>query len=236
MPAPHNNNVSAEEVAKFDSLAFTWWDPEGPMAALHQINPIRMNFIHKHCDLLGLKAADIGCGGGLLSEALAQQKAQVIGVDASQDVIHVAKEHARTHNLDITYQCDTVEAVAGQQFNQFDIVTCMEMLEHVPDPASVVQACARLLKPGGLFFASTLNRNPRSFLLAIVGAEYITGMVPKGTHDYMKFIRPSELDNWARDAGLHMVDLRGIRYRPLRRDFVLSSDSGVNYLVAYRKD
>ena len=195
------SNVDHAEVAKFEALASRWWDKHSEFKPLHDINPLRTNFIDGHCALAGKKVLDVGCGGGILSEAMAQRGAQVSGIDMGEAPLNVAKLHALESGLSIDYQKIPVEELAQQQPASFDVVTCLEMLEHVPDPASIIRACYALCKPGGQVFFSTLNRNPKSFLLAVVGAEYVLNMLPKGTHDYKKFIRPSELARWAREAG-----------------------------------
>lgn len=226
-----NNNVDPQEIAKFEALAFRWWDTESEFKPLHEINPLRLDFIDKHASLAGKKVLDIGCGGGILSESMAKRGAKVKGIDLGEAPLAVAKIHAKEENLDIEYQAIAAEVIAQQEPNSYDIVTCMEMLEHVPDPAAIVTACATLAKPNGHVFFSTINRNPKSFLFAIVGAEYILNLLPKGTHHYEKLIRPSELDRWIRQASLHTNEIIGMNYNPLHKTYKLSSDTSVNYLV-----
>ena len=228
-------NASRDEIDKFDAVASRWWDPESEFKPLHQINPLRLAFVREQIELRGRRALDVGCGGGILSESLAQHGAQTTGIDLSPGAIEIARLHALESGLEIDYRQSSVEAMAAAQPAAFDMVTCMELLEHVPDPASVVSACAQLVRPGGVVVFSTLNRNLRAFLLAIVGAEYLLGMLPRGTHSYAKFIRPSELDRWARRSGLRQRDQRGMRYNPLSRSFHLAEDVSVNYLMAYRR-
>lgn len=224
-------NIDPSEIAKFDALASRWWDVNGEMKPLHEINPLRMQFIEQNIDVLNLKVLDIGCGGGILSESLARRGAQVTAIDMAEASIHVAKLHQQASNLSIDYQMTSAEAFAAQHPHTFDVITCLELLEHVPDPASVIQACSTLLKPNGKIFFSTLNRNPKSYLFAIVGAEYILKMLPKGTHDYKKFIRPSELDAWMRQAGLSISKMTGLHYNPLTKVYSLGPDVSVNYMV-----
>ena len=226
-----NNNVDPQEIAKFEALAFRWWDTESEFKPLHEINPLRLDFIDKHSSLAGKTVLDIGCGGGILSESMAKRGAKVKGIDLGEAPLAVAKIHAKEENLDVEYQAIAAEDIAQQEPNSYDIVTCMEMLEHVPDPAAIVTACATLVKPNGHVFFSTINRNPKSFLFAIVGAEYVLNLLPKGTHHYEKLIRPSELDRWIRQASLHTNEIIGMTYNPLRKTYKLSSDTSVNYLV-----
>ncbi len=228
-------NQDAAEIAQFDALASQWWDKEGPLWTLHAINPLRMNFIHQHTDLAGKRVLDVGCGGGILTEAMAREGAIATGVDLAAASLTTARLHAQAEGIGIDYRQIPVEELADAAPESFDVVTCMEMLEHVPDPAAIVQACATLVKPGGWLFLSTLNRTPKSFALAIVGAEYIMGMVPRGTHDWRKFIRPAELAGWLRTAGLEIADQQGLHYGPLTRQFNLGPGVDVNYLVAARK-
>ncbi len=225
-------NVNPDEIKKFDALAEGWWDPKGPMQALHQLNPLRLAFVKKYTDLLGLKLLDVGCGAGIFSEALAKEGARVTGIDLSPAVLKAAREHAEAHNLPIDYQEVAIENFAPTE--AFDVVTCMELLEHVPNPAELISHCARLVKPGGLLFFSSLNRNLKSYALAILGAEYILGMLPRGTHNYAQFIKPSELRQWASAADLSLVDLQGIRYHPFQQNFSLSTDVAVNYMMCFR--
>ena len=226
-------NADPAELAKFSDLAHRWWDPESEFRPLHQINPLRLGWIDQHCPLAGLRVLDVGCGGGILSDAMARKGAQVLGIDLATKPLKVAQLHAlEAGTQGVTYREVSVEALAAEQPGSFDAVTCMEMLEHVPDPASVVRACAALVKPGGQVFFSTLNRNPKSFLFAVVGAEYVLNLLPRGTHEYAKFIRPSELSLHCRTAGLELREIRGMQYNPLTRRYWLDSDASVNYLVA----
>lgn len=229
-------NADPAELAKFSELAHRWWDPESEFRPLHQINPLRLDWIQSCCPLAGRRVLDVGCGGGILSDAMARKGAQVIGIDLAAKALRVAQLHAlEAGTPNVQYREISAEAMAEQEPGSFDAVTCMEMLEHVPDPASVVRACSRLVKPGGWVFISTINRNPKSFLFAIVGAEYVLNLLPRGTHEYMKFIRPSEMAAYCRAAGLDAVASRGMEYNPLTRRYWLSSDTSVNYLVASRK-
>jgi len=226
-------NVHQHEIKKFGALAERWWDLQGEFKTLHAVNPLRLQFIRGYAQLEGRRIVDVGCGGGILSEGLAQAGAEVLGIDLSEDLLEVADLHGLESGVTVSYRKISAEALADEQAAGFDIVTCMEMLEHVPDPTSVVNACARLVKPGGQVFFSTLNRNLKAYLLAIVGAEYLLRMIPKGTHDYSTFIRPSELSRWAREAGLDLLAIEGISYNPLTEQFSLSRDIDVNYLAAY---
>jgi len=228
-------NVDAAELEKFGDLAQRWWDPAGAMRPLHEMNPLRLDWIDRHAALPGKHVVDVGCGGGILTESMAARGATVLGIDLSPKPLRVAELHARESGVRVDYREIGAEALAADQPEQFDVVTCMEMLEHVPDPAQTVAACARLVHPGGWVFASTLNRNPKSFALAIVGAEYVLGLLPKGTHEYEKFIKPSELAGFARRAGLEIVEVMGMTYNPLTRRFKLGTDTDVNYMVALRK-
>lgn len=225
-------NVDAEEISKFAKMAEKWWDPNGEMKPLHQINPLRLRFIEKHAPLTGLKALDVGCGGGILTESMALAGAEALGIDLAKESLDVAERHAVEACANAQYACIPVEELANQKGATFDVVTCMEMLEHVPDPSSIIEACASLVKPGGKVFFSTLNRHPKAYALAIVGAEYILGMLPRGTHDYSKFIKPSEMDEWARAAGLQLMDMTGIQFNPLLQQYSLGSDVDVNYIMA----
>lgn len=224
-------NVDQSEVAKFEALASRWWDKESEFKPLHDINPLRTNFIDERAQLAGKSVLDVGCGGGILCESMSQRGASVSGIDMGEAPLKIAKLHALESQLDINYQKIAVEELAEQQPESFDVVTCLEMLEHVPDPSSIIKACAKLVKPGGQVFFSTLNRNPKSFLFAVVGAEYVLNMLPKGTHDYKKFIRPSELGAWVRQAGLTMGDMTGMSYNPITKVYTLGRDTDVNYLV-----
>ncbi len=226
-----NSNFDEDEIAKFEALAYRWWDTESEFKPLHEINPLRLDFIDKHAGLAGKKVLDIGCGGGILTESMAKRGAKVKGIDLGEAPLAVAKLHAKEENLDLEYQAISAEDIAQQEPNAYDIVTCMEMLEHVPDPAAIVAACANLVKPNGHVFFSTINRNPKSFLFAIVGAEYVLNLLPKGTHHYEKLIRPSELDRWIRQASLHTNEIIGMTYNPINKTYKLSSDTSVNYLV-----
>ena len=224
-------NADPRELAKFEALASRWWNPDGPMKALHEINPLRLDYIDERAPLKGARVLDVGCGGGLLSEGMARRGAQVLGIDLAQASLDVAAAHAREHEIEVEYHCQSAEQLAAEQPGAFKIVTCLEMLEHVPDPAQVVSACARAVQPGGTVFFSTINRNLKSFLLAIVGAEHVLGMLPRGTHEYEKLIRPSELAAWCRDAGLQVLDVTGLHYNPLARSFSLGGNVDVNYFV-----
>lgn len=225
------SNVDQTEIAKFESIANKWWDLDGEFKPLHDINPLRLNYINERASLAGKNVLDVGCGGGILSEGLAQRGAQVTGIDMGEANLQVAKEHAETQGLEIAYQHISVEDLAAKQPASYDVVTCLEMLEHVPDPASIVQACATLVKPGGHLFFSTINRNPKSYAMAIVGAEYVLNLVPRGTHDYMKFIKPSELSRWARAAQLNVKDVSGMSVNPLNMTFKITQDVDVNYFM-----
>ena len=229
-------NADPRELAKFSDLAHRWWDTESDFRPLHQINPLRLGWIQSLCPLSGKQVVDVGCGGGILSDAMARQGAQVLGIDLAVKALQVAKLHAiEAATPRIEYREVSAEHLAGESPEAFDVVTCMEMLEHVPDPASVVDACARLVKPGGWVFFSTIHRSAKAFAFAIVGAEHVLSLLPKGTHQYAKFIRPSELAAWARGASLDPVATRGLEYNPLSRRYRLSDDTGVNYLLACRK-
>ena len=229
-------NADPAELAKFSDLAHRWWDPESEFRPLHQINPLRLDWIAKLAPLAGAKALDVGCGGGILSDAMARQGAQVTGIDLSTKALKVAQLHAlEAQTPGVQYREISAEDMAAEQPGAFDVVTCMEMLEHVPDPGSVVRACASLVKPGGWVFFSTLNRNPKSFLFAIVGAEYILNLLPKGTHEFARLIKPSELTAWAREAGLDAQGFKGMAYNPFTKRYWLSQDTSVNYLLACRK-
>ncbi len=229
-------NADPQELAKFSELAHRWWDAESEFRPLHQINPLRLAWIGQHTSLQGTRVLDIGCGGGILSDAMARRGASVLGIDLASKPLKVAQLHALEAGTEqIEYREVAAEALAAEAPSGFDTVTCMEMLEHVPDPSSIVQACATLAKPGGWVFFSTINRNTKAFLFAIVGAEHVLQLLPKGTHEYARFIRPRELAQWCRNAGLELVDTRGIEYNPITRRYWLSADTSVNYLIACRK-
>jgi len=228
-------NADPAELAKFSELAHRWWDPDSEFRPLHQINPLRLEWIDQQARLQGKRVLDVGCGGGILADSMARKGAEVLGIDLADKALKVARLHAlEAQTPGVSYREISVEQLAAEQPASFDVVTCMEMLEHVPDPASVVKACATLVKPGGWVFFSTINRNPKAFLLAIVGAEYLLNMLPKGTHEYAKFIRPSELAAFIRAAGLDLQGSRGMEYNPLTRRYWLSADTSVNYLLATR--
>ena len=229
--APNPGNIDQAEIAKFESLASRWWDRNSEFKPLHDINPLRVGFIEKHLDLAGKEVLDVGCGGGILAEALAHRGARVTGIDMGEAPLAVARLHLLESGLDVDYQQVTAEEFAARHPGRFDAVTCLEMLEHVPDPASVLRACHALLKPGGHLFASTINRNPKSYLFEVIGAEYVLKLLPRGTHDYSKFIRPSELAAWARQAGLELRETAGMSYNPLSKSYRLGSDVDVNYLM-----
>jgi 2-polyprenyl-6-hydroxyphenyl methylase/3-demethylubiquinone-9 3-methyltransferase len=229
-------NADPQELAKFSELAHRWWDPESEFRPLHQINPLRLGWIEQHAKLSGTRVLDVGCGGGILADAMARRGANVLGIDLASKALKVAQLHAMEAGTpNIAYREVAVEALAEEMPAQFDVLTCMEMLEHVPDPSSVVRACAALVKPGSPLFFSTINRNPKSFLFAIVGAEYVLDLLPKGTHEYARFIKPSELAQWCRDAGLELHDTRGLEYNPITRRYWVSGDTSVNYMLACRK-
>ncbi len=229
-------NVDPAELAKFSSLAHRWWDQDGEFGPLHAINPLRLDWIDGIAPLSGARVLDVGCGGGILADAMARKGADVLGIDLADKSLKVAQLHALEAGTPrITYRHIAAEAIAHEQPGSFDVVTCMEMLEHVPDPASIVQACAQLAKPGGWVFFSTINRNPKSFVFAILGAEYLLNLVPRGTHEYARLLRPSELSQFCRRAGLNVQHSRGLEYNPLTRRYRLSQDTSVNYLLAARK-
>jgi 2-polyprenyl-6-hydroxyphenyl methylase / 3-demethylubiquinone-9 3-methyltransferase len=229
-------NADPAELAKFSDLAHRWWDMEGEFRPLHQINPLRLEWINHLCPVAGQQVLDVGCGGGILADSMARLGAQVTGIDLASKALRVAQLHAlEAQTPNVQYQEISVEALAAQQPGSFDVVTCMEMLEHVPDPASVVRACATLVKPGGWVFFSTLNRSPKSFILAIVGAEYVLNLLPRGTHEYAKMIRPRELASYCRSVELDLRHTRGMQYNPLTRRYWMSDDTSVNYLFATQK-
>ncbi|HID99207.1 MAG TPA: bifunctional 2-polyprenyl-6-hydroxyphenol methylase/3-demethylubiquinol 3-O-methyltransferase UbiG [Thiotrichaceae bacterium] len=230
------HNVDEQELAKFSALASRWWDPNSEFKPLHDINPLRLDYIDKGVGgLTGKSVLDVGCGGGILSESMAQHGALVTGIDMGKSPLSVAKLHLHESNLKINYQQTTAEQLSVECPASFDVVTCLEMLEHVPQPASVVSACHKLVKPDGHLFFSTINRNPKSYLFAIIGAEYFLRMLPKGTHDYAKFIRPAELAEWVRTAGGEMIDLLGMSYNPFSKHYSLDSDISVNYFIHTHK-
>ena len=232
----HTQNVDPNEIRKFEELASRWWDKNSEFKQLHDINPLRANWIDNLAPVAEKKVLDVGCGGGILAESLAQRGAQVTGIDMGDAPLGVAKLHQLESGLSIDYQKSTAEDFAKQHENAFDVVTCLEMLEHVPDPSSVVQACAKMVKPGGHVFFSTINRNPKSFLFAIIGAEYVLRLLPRGTHEYAQFIRPSELANWSRETGLQVNQMTGLLFNPLTKKYRLSdSDMDVNYMISTQK-
>lgn len=230
------NNVDQNEIAKFEALASRWWDPNSEFKPLHDINPLRLNYIDERAPLPGRKVLDVGCGGGLLSEGMAQRGAHVTGIDMGEAPLSVARLHGLESGVKVEYRQVPVEELAAdpEHTGQYDVITCLEMLEHVPNPASIIQACAKLLKPGGDLFVSTINRNPKSFLFAIVGAEYMLNMLPKGTHEWRKFIRPSEMADFLRRAHFEVADLTGMTYNPLTKIYKLGRDVDVNYLMHAR--
>lgn len=231
-----NPNVDPQEIAKFGDLAHRWWDPESEFKPLHDINPLRLGWIDRCATLKGKQVLDVGCGGGLLSEGMAEMGARVTGIDLSDKALGVARLHLLESGQHVDYRHIAAEDMAVSHPAGFDVVTCLEMLEHVPDPASTVQACARMVKPGGQVFLSTINRNPKAYLFAVVGAEYILKLLPKGTHDYAKFLRPAELARLCRDAGLTVCEVIGMSYSPLTRTYSLGRDTSVNYLLRARRD
>jgi 2-polyprenyl-6-hydroxyphenyl methylase/3-demethylubiquinone-9 3-methyltransferase len=226
-----NHNVDHSEISKFEELASRWWDPQSEFKPLHDINPLRLDYIDRRAQIGGKKVLDVGCGGGILAESMALRGATVTGIDMGEAPLEVARLHMLESGAELEYRQITAESLAAEMPGQFDVVTCMEMLEHVPDPGSVIAACATLVKPGGQLFFSTINRNPKAYLFAIVGAEYLLRMLPRGTHDFSKFIRPSELEQWSRIAGLELKELTGMVYNPLSRQYSLGRDLDVNYLA-----
>ena len=229
------HNVDPGEIEKFEKLAGRWWDPNSEFKPLHDINPLRLDYIDRITPLAGKRVIDVGCGGGLLTEGMAARGADVTGIDMGKTPLSVARLHQHESGLEIDYRQVTAEQVASEQPGSFDIVTCLEMLEHVPNPATTISACAALVKDDGRIFFSTINRNPKAYLFAVIGAEYLLHMLPRGTHDYAKFIRPSEMEGWAREAGLQQIDLSGMSYNPLTREYTLGKDVSVNYLACFQK-
>jgi len=229
------HNVDPGEIEKFEKLAGRWWDPNSEFKPLHDINPLRLDYIDRLAPLANRQVIDVGCGGGLLTEGMAARSARVVGIDMGKAPLSVARLHQHESGLDIDYQQATAEQMAAEQAGSFDTVTCMEMLEHVPDPAATIAACAQLIRADGRVFLSTINRNPKAYLFAVIGAEYLLRLLPLGTHDYAKFIRPSEMEAWAREAGLQLVDLTGMSYNPLTQEYKLGTDVSVNYLACFRK-
>ena len=229
-------NVDHNEISKFEELAHRWWDPNSEFKPLHDINPLRLDYIDTRANISGKRVLDVGCGGGILAESMAKREAEVTGIDMGEAPLSVARLHKLESGVEVDYRRITAEELAAAEPGSFDVVTCMEMLEHVPDPGSVIDACARLVKPGGHVFFSTINRNPKAFLFAIVGAEYILNMLPKGTHEFAKFIRPSELAHWARVAELDVQDITGMTYNPFTNSYRLGQDVDVNYMMHTRKD
>ena len=225
-------NADPQEIQKFSELAHRWWDPTSEFRPLHEINPLRLEWINARVPLAGKQVCDVGCGGGILAESIAKKGATVTGIDLSEKALKVADLHSLESGIKVRYELISAEELAAREAGQYDVVTCMEMLEHVPDPAAIVQACAKLVKPGGHIFFSTLNRNPKSYLFAIIGAEYVLGLLPRGTHDYAKFITPAELSGFARKADLEVEALKGMAYNPLTKIYSLNQDTSVNYLVA----
>jgi 2-polyprenyl-6-hydroxyphenyl methylase / 3-demethylubiquinone-9 3-methyltransferase len=228
-------NVSRAEIDKFAALANRWWDENGPQKPLHHLNPARLNYVVKQFPLRGKKVLDVGCGGGLLSEALAREGAEVVALDLAEELIEIAKLHLYESNVKVDYRLQSAESLAQEMAGQFDAITCMEMLEHVPDPSSILRACEKLLKPGGKLFISTLNRTPAAFAIAIVGAEYLANLLPKGTHEYQKFIKPSELATWCRAEGFNVVDISGLAYNPLSGKAWVNDRTDINYLMTAEK-
>lgn len=225
-------NVDTKEIEKFSEIASRWWDLDSEFKPLHEINPLRLDYINKHAPVANKRLLDVGCGGGILSESMAKKGANVTGIDLSEAALEVATLHAMEAGLtNINYECSSVEDYAAKHDGTFDIVTCMEMLEHVPEPENIVQSCQRLLKPGGAAFFSTLNRNNKSWLMAIVGAEYILNLLPRGTHEWNRFIKPSELSNWCRSAGLQTKDITGMHYQPLSKAYTTGGNVDVNYMM-----
>jgi 2-polyprenyl-6-hydroxyphenyl methylase/3-demethylubiquinone-9 3-methyltransferase len=234
-PPSLRENLDTAEIAKFDALASRWWDPEGDFRPLHEINPLRLDWIRQYAELGGCRVLDIGCGGGILTESMAEAGASVTGIDMAEAPLAVARLHLIESGADVDYRRATAEELAAGEPGTFDVVTCLEMLEHVPEPADVIRSCAEIVKPGGDVFFSTINRTPKAFVFAIVGAEYVLRLLPAGTHEYRKFIRPSELDAWARAAGLDLNASIGMHYNPLTREYSLGPGLDVNYLMHFRR-
>ncbi len=230
-----NENIDTAELAKFEAMADKWWDPNSEFKPLHDINPLRLNYIDNIASLAGKQVLDVGCGGGILSESMAQRGATVTGIDMGEAPLSVARIHQQKSGVEVNYLHSTAEKMAEENPESYDIVTCLEMLEHVPDPSSVIQACQQLVKPGGHVFFSTINRNPKSYLFAIIGAEYILQLLPKGTHDYKKLIKPSELSAWSRAAGLVVKKVTGMTYNPFTKKYKLGNNVDVNYLIHTEK-
>lgn len=228
-------NVDPKEIAKFEALASRWWDPQSEFKPLHDINPLRLEYINQKASLKSKVIIDVGCGGGILAESMASKGATVTGIDMGDAPLSVAKIHGMESGVEVNYEKISAEDMAEQHSGAFDVVTCMEMLEHVPDPSQTIASCAKLVKPGGDVFFSTINRNPKSFLFAIVGAEYLLKLLPKGTHEYKSFIRPSELESWARHAGLNLKNIIGMTYNPLTKQYSLGKDVDVNYMMHFKK-
>ena len=231
----NQKNIDSDEIKKFDNLASRWWDPEGDFKPLHQINPLRLDYICRHNDIKDLKVVDIGCGGGILSEAMSKKGAFVTGVDMAEKALNVAKLHQIESKTTVDYRLSTAEELSASQKECFDVVTCLEMLEHVPQPADIIKSCADLVKPGGSVYFSTINKNLKSFLYAIVGAEHLLKLLPIGTHEYSKFIRPSEIDTWARDSMLELNDSVGLAYNPIFEKYSLTKNLDVNYMMHFTK-
>jgi 2-polyprenyl-6-hydroxyphenyl methylase/3-demethylubiquinone-9 3-methyltransferase len=235
LPDIMTTNADQAELDKFSALAHRWWDPQSEFKPLHEINPLRLNWIDQLAGLSGKQVIDVGCGGGILAESMAEKGASVTGIDLSDKALKVARLHLLESGQQVEYVSVAVESIAEERPETYDVVTCMEMLEHVPDPASVVAACARLCKPGGWLFFSTLNRNPKSYLFAIIGAEYLLNLLPKGTHEWSRFLKPAELSRFIRHAGLDQVEMTGMSYNPITKTYKLGADTDVNYLIASRK-
>lgn len=235
MSGPTRANVDPAELAKFEALASRWWDPASEFRPLHEINPLRLDWIDRAVGLAGKRVLDVGCGGGILAEAMARRGARVTGIDLAEKPLRVAELHQLESGVEVEYRQVAAEALAAERPASYDVVTCMELLEHVPDPASTVAACAQLARPGGRVFFSTINRNAKAYLFAVIGAEYLLRLLPRGTHDYMKFVRPSELSRWCREAGLRELELCGMTYNPLTQAYRLGDDCDVNYLLSCAK-